>query len=157
MKALQAFLNTNYSNAIIFEDDVMKTAPFFWPEVHALMADMLQLPPSSWDLQYLGSCYSEPFDFHWRDDVLVSHPSDQHVYFRALNAFCLHAMVYSRTAAEVFLTQWMPFREAVDTILSELICTFGEREMCEVGPESTPCLMSLSVYSRFHVVGALTF
>lgn len=33
MNALQTFLSSNYSNAVIFEDDVMKTGPFSWPEV----------------------------------------------------------------------------------------------------------------------------
>lgn len=126
MNALQTFLNTNYSNAIIFEDDVMKTAPFSWPEVHTLMADLLMLDKRDWDIQYHGSCYSEPFNFHYKHNVLVRQPTDSNVYFRALNAFCLHAMVYNRVAAEIFLTKWMPFREAVDTILSELICKYGE-------------------------------
>jgi GR25 family glycosyltransferase involved in LPS biosynthesis len=126
MNALQTFLNTNYSNAIIFEDDVMKVAPFSWGEVRTLMADMLSLDRNDWDIQYHGSCYSEPFDFDYKGNILLKYPSDKNVYFRALNAFCLHAVVYNRVAAEIFLTQWMPFREAVDTILSELICKYGE-------------------------------
>ena len=126
MNALQTFLNTNYTNAVIFEDDVMKTGPFSWPELRTLMADMLTLDSRHWDLQYQGSCYSEPFNFHWKDNVLVKSVTDKNVYFRALNAFCLHAMVYNRVAAEVFLTKWMPFREAVDTLLSELVCEYGE-------------------------------
>ena len=126
MNALQTFLNTNYTNAVIFEDDVMKTGPFSWPELRTLMADMLTLDSRHWDLQYQGLCYSEPFNFHWKDNVLVKSVTDKNVYFRALNAFCLHAMVYNRVAAEVFLTKWMPFREAVDTLLSELVCEYGE-------------------------------
>ena len=127
MNALQTFLNTNYSHAVIFEDDVMKSAPFTWSEVHTLLADMISLPPSQWDIQYLGSCYSEPFDFHYLHNKLITSGStEEHVYFRALYAFCLHAVVYNRVSAEIFLTKWMPFREAVDTLLYQLICKYGK-------------------------------
>jgi GR25 family glycosyltransferase involved in LPS biosynthesis len=126
MNALQTFLASNYSNALIFEDDVMKTGPFSWQELRALMADLLSLDPLLWDLQYHGSCYSEPLSLHPRGRGLIAAPGEEDVYCTALNAFCLHAVVYSRAAAEVFLTCWMPFREAVDTILSELICKYGE-------------------------------
>lgn len=34
-------------------------------------------------------------------NVLVEQPGDEHVYFRALNAFCLHAMVSVR------INEWM--------------------------------------------------
>jgi hypothetical protein len=103
----------------------MKTGPFSWSELRTLMGDMLTLDSRHWDMQYLGWCYGEPFNFHWKDNVLVKKPNDENVYFRALNPYCTHAIVYNRVAAEIFVKKWMPFHDAIDTLLTQLACEYG--------------------------------
>ena len=104
----------------------MKVDAFSWPEVKALLADMITLDPQDWDILFPGHCYAEIFPFHYKRNVLLKRPNSSDIYYRALNAFCTHAVVYNRVAAEIFLNNWMPFREAVDSLLAEIICKFGE-------------------------------
>jgi len=107
-QAMQAFLDSNHSNFLVFEDDVI-ASPAPGLDVPAQFADMLRLPPDLWHLQYLGFCF-ECFEGEGNRGRAGPGPGyGQPLYTAAVFPLCTHALLLRRAAVLVVMNTYKPF------------------------------------------------
>ena len=120
VKALDTFLHSSHEIALIFEDDVVIAYDFSFQEAKGLLANMLQIPPRHWHIQYLGFCFACDVP---RPTPVPGLPS---WVLHGVPPLCTHALVFNRQAARIFVHHWAPLFQPGDVRLADIICETGE-------------------------------
>ena len=101
-KVFQVFLDSSFSNCLLFEDDVMIN-PEIGSKAPMLFSDMLSLPSTSWHMQYLGFC----FECGERKNYELVAPSP--LFAEAIFPLCTHAILFNRATVFVIMNTYKPF------------------------------------------------
>lgn len=112
-KALQHFLDSKYDNFLVFEDDVMIHPELPSLQVKHMFSDMLSVPSTEWQMQYLGFCFECTEDVRTSGAVTYtsvnSGTGTDSAYIEAIFPLCTHALLLSRTAVLVLMNTYKPF------------------------------------------------
>ena len=116
-KAMQHFLDSSYSNFLVFEDDVIVNPDL--ENIKSQFVTMLRLPPSLWHIiQYLGFC------FECGDGNRGL--KQQQLYTFAVFPLCTHAILLRRATVYVVMNTYKPFvSNKGDWMLHVTACQYG--------------------------------
>jgi hypothetical protein len=128
-KAMQSFLNSNFTNFLVFEDDVMLnlSPPASLPRASPPSPLLLQrqqlrrfqallgLPPAvGWDMQYLGFCFECGGGRRGQQQQQQGEQEEEEeegeseLYTEAIFPLCTHALLMSREAVHVVMNTYKP-------------------------------------------------
>ena len=127
-RVLNAFLLSNYSEMILFEDDIAIPKKYKIFEAIEYFRLMLSIPTELYDMQFLGYCF-ECFRHDKKVTLLHSlgnFTSRQFYYTRVLMPLCNHAVLFKRKAIYAFMNLSIPFKMPGDVSLARTICKTGE-------------------------------
>lgn len=123
------FLASNYSNALIFEDDVIENDGFQKEEVMKFLIHSLNLfQKKKWDVLFLGYCFAANKTFDENFKVIQS--LENELFLKSCASHCTHAYVVNRFAAKIFETEISTkFTDlsvtGIDTMFGDLINFYG--------------------------------
>lgn len=125
--ALSAFLQSKHAVAMLIEDDIIVQAGLSAREARLLLSQMLVIPETQWDIQYLGFCFAcnTAMNFHPKSKLFKSNPSSAWLT-RGIVQLCRHAMLFTRRSAAIYLQEWKPMTGPGDVRLAEIICETGQ-------------------------------
>lgn len=128
LRAMSAFLASNYSEMIFFEDDVTYQKKFTLVEAVEYMRLMLLIPSADYDIQYLGYCFEcARRNVH---NIKLKHTlgntTNQSFHYRqVLMPLCNHAVLLNRRAVKAFMALSRPFNMPGDVYMALIICKTG--------------------------------
>ena len=130
VKVLKLFLKSSYDIALVFEDDVQISSKFTISNARSLLAQMLMIPISQWDVQYPGFCFAcnTPMNFKTspKASSLLHNTHNEMWLTKGVVQLCRHGITFSRRGASVYLSEWKPMTGPGDVKLSEVICETGK-------------------------------
>ena len=129
VRAMETFVKSPYKNMLLLEDDVALSPDVTREKIIAVANEMIQLPHSKWDVQYLGWC--------WECAVMSmrTFQEGEPVYTKALFPLCRHSVLYSRTTINWYLKVWYPLHFlGGDEQLIRLACSYGIKKIRPKAP-----------------------
>jgi hypothetical protein len=111
----------SFQSLLVFEDDVMVSQRYQQNQTLFLehLSELLTLPPSHWDLQYLGFCFECGNETSYLPQIY------NHLAVKAVFPLCKHAILMSRTFVAVYLSHYRPLQSNKgDWIFHQIACQF---------------------------------
>ena len=130
LEVFRKFLASNYSSALVFEDDVVEIDGFTAQEISKLLVHSLNMfQKRKWDVLFLGYCFAanKTLDENLK---IISIPKDK-LFVKSCASHCTHAYMVNRLAAKIYESEISnKFLEisatGIDTMFGDLINYFGK-------------------------------
>lgn len=127
LRVMTAFLESNYDEMILFEDDVTVSGKYHLQEAVEYFRLMLSIPTTQYDMQFLGFCFE---CYRRAPEMQLGHnlgnmTNKTFSATQVLMPLCNHAVLFKRKAVKAFMQLSKPFKTPGDIALTYAICKTG--------------------------------